>query len=190
MIDIGANLLHSQFDIDREEVIERAHAAGVTRILLTASDLPTSANAIKFCSARSNIRCTAGVHPHDAKDVDIGWESTLSKLASSPLVKAVGEMGLDYNRNFSPPEQQQAVFQKQLSIAEQVGKPVFVHDREAATDVLAALTGHKGLVGVVIHCFTGSAKELEDYLSAGFHIGITGWVCDQRRGKPLRDIVS
>ncbi|MCH8140113.1 MAG: TatD family hydrolase [Proteobacteria bacterium] len=190
MIDIGANLLHSQFDGDRDEVIERAHTAGVTRILLTATDLSTSVAAIEFCSNRNDIRCTTGVHPHAAKDVEAGWTSTLSKLATSPLVKAVGEMGLDYNRNFSSPEQQRAVFHSQLDIAEQVGKPVFVHDREAADDVLDALTSHNGLVGVVVHCFTGGKKELDDYLSAGFHIGITGWVCDQRRGQPLRDIVT
>ena len=83
-----------------------------------------------------------------------------------------------------------AVFQSQLDIAEDIAKPVFVHDREAAVDVLAALTSHRSLVGVVVHCFTGREKELDDYLSAGFHIGITGWVCDQRRGQPLRDIVT
>ena len=190
MIDIGANLLHSQFDADRDKVIERAQSAGVERILLTASDLPTSVDAIEFCSTRTAIRCTAGVHPHEAKNVEAGWVSTLSELATSPLVKAIGEMGLDYNRNFSTPAQQRAVFQSQLDISEQVGKPVFVHDREAATDVLAALTNHSKLAGVVVHCFTGSEKELDDYLSAGFHIGITGWVCDQRRGQPLRDIVT
>ncbi len=190
MIDIGANLLHSQFDTDRDKVIERAEAAGVERILLTATDLPTSEEAIKFCGTRSDIRCTAGVHPHVAKNVEAGWTSALSKLVASPFVKAVGEMGLDYNRNFSSPAEQRAVFQSQLEIAEQVGKPVFVHDREAAADVLDSLTNHTNLRGVVVHCFTGTEKELDDYLSAGFHIGITGWVCDQRRGQPLREIVT
>ncbi|MCZ6644550.1 MAG: TatD family hydrolase [Gammaproteobacteria bacterium] len=190
MIDIGANLLHSQFDSDREAVIERAHTAGVARILLTATDVPTSTAAIEFCATRSDIRCTAGVHPHVAKDVQSGWTSLLSELAGSPFVKALGEMGLDYNRNFSTREQQQTVFHSQLEIAEQIGKPVFVHDREASADVLAALKNHSRLAGVVVHCFTGDASELDDYLSAGFHIGITGWVCDQRRGQPLRDIVT
>lgn len=190
MIDIGANLLHSQFDSDRDAVIERAHAAGVARMLLTATDLSTSTAAIEFCTRRNDIRCTAGVHPHVAKEVEPGWISRLSELATSPLVKAVGEMGLDYNRNFTTPEQQQTVFHSQLDIAEQIRKPVFVHDREAAADVLAALTSHGRLTGVVVHCFTGDEKELDDYLSAGFYIGITGWVCDQRRGQPLRDIVT
>lgn len=190
MIDIGTNLLHSQFDGDREEVIERARENGVTHLILTATDLPSSEAAIKFCSDRNDIRCTAGVHPHDAKDVQVGWELILSNLVTSPLVKAVGEMGLDYNRNFSSPAQQLTIFHDQLDIAEEVAKPVFVHDREAASDVLCALTSHNGLVNVVVHCFTGSEEELDNYLAAGFHIGITGWVCDRRRGQLLRDIVA
>ena len=190
MIDIGANLLHSQFDSDRIEVIERAFAAGVTRLMLTATDLPTSARAIDFCGDHRDIRCTAGVHPHEAKVVEDGWETTLRELVVSPLVKAVGEMGLDYNRNFSSPERQRAVFLNQLDIAESVGKPVFVHDREAASDVLSALKSRDGLAGVVIHCFTGNEKELDNYLSAGYYIGITGWICDKRRGQLLRSIVT
>ena len=191
--DIGANLLHPQFDRDREDVIARAHAAGVARMIITCSNLDESERAIEFCGNGRHARlwCTAGVHPHEAKDTSPDWSSRLAALAASPLVKAVGEMGLDFNRNFSPPERQVEVFHAQLELATQIGKPAFVHDRDSAGKVFEMLSEHASdLSGVVVHCFTGTARDLRRYLDAGFYIGITGWVCDERRGQTLRDIVS
>jgi TatD DNase family protein len=190
--DIGANLLHRQFDGDRDEVIRNAQAAGVKRMIITCTDLDESARGIEFCrKAADALWCTAGVHPHDAKDTGPDWLDRLAELADNPEVKALGEMGLDFNRNYSPAERQVEVFEAQLAIAAEHGKPVFVHDRDSRGQVYELLSQYaSSLCGVVVHCFTGSREDLKRYLDAGFYIGITGWVCDQRRGQSLREIVT
>jgi TatD DNase family protein len=188
LIDIGVNLLHPQFDADRLDVLERARSAGI-ECLLTSTDLATTAAAVEFAETH-DLYCTAGIHPHDAKDAPPDFVERLEALASSPRVKAIGETGLDFNRNFSPPDVQRSVFEAQLSVAERTGHPVFVHDRDSDGGVLEALTRHAGgLAGMVVHCFTGTERELEDYLALGCFIGITGWICDRRRGEDLRALV-
>lgn len=189
--DIGVNLMHKQFDRDREDVIERAHAAGITRMLITCTNLEESARGIEFCHAwEDGFWCTAGVHPHDAKDTDPDWLARLAELAINPEVKAVGEIGLDFKRNFSPPEVQIETFRAQLEFAVEIGKPVFVHDRDSDGKVFELLSEQaRELSGVVVHCFTGTGGDLTRYLDSGFYIGITGWVCDLRRGRVLRDLV-
>jgi TatD DNase family protein len=188
--DIGVNLLHGQFDRDRDAVIQRARNAGIARMLLTCTNLEESARGIEFCRARDRFWCTAGVHPHDAKDTRPGWLEQLTGLVRNPEVKAVGETGLDFNRNFSPPEVQIAIFRAQLELAAEVKKPVFVHDRDSEGKVYDLLNEHSGeLPAVVVHCFTGDGSDLNRYLNAGFYIGITGWVCDPSRGRLLQDLV-
>lgn len=189
MIDIGVNLLHKQFAADREEVIRRAHAAGVTTMLITATDLESTMNAIAF-SETHDMFCTAGVHPHDAAGAVESFTSDLASLAQSDRVKAIGETGLDFNRNYSAPEIQRKVFASQLELACELHKPVFVHDRDSNGEVFQHLQSAGGdLCGVVMHCFTGSRADLERYIEAGYYIGITGWVCDRRRGEELRSLV-
>lgn len=192
LTDIGVNLLNRQFQEDRQAVIDRAHRAGVTRMLITCTDLAESRLGQAFCQSNpEGFWCTAGVHPHHAKDVGPGWLEELAELAGQPCVRAVGETGLDFNRNFSTPEQQLAVFDAQLKLAANTGKPVFVHDRDSDGKTFELLSRYREkLVGVVVHCFTGTQTDLRHYLEAGFYIGITGWVCDPRRGGGLRDIVT
>ena len=193
--DIGANLLHKQFDPDRDEVIARAGAARVTRMLVTCTNLEESLRGIELCRSRvgtgvDGLWCTSGVHPHDAKDTPTDWLQDLAGLAGNAEVKAVGEMGLDFNRNYSPHDRQIEVFRAQLQLACEIGKPVFVHDRDSDGMVFELLSEYADtLAGVVVHCFTGSREDLARYLDAGFYIGITGWVCDERRGESLRDLV-
>src|SRR6185503_10529137 len=116
---------------------------------------------------------TAGVHPHHATELSDEWARELEALAHSPEVVAVGECGLDYFRDFSPRDVQRAAFARQLEIASRVGKPVFLHQRDAHEDFVAILREHaKALTaGAVAHCFTGHANELEDYLHMGLYIG-------------------
>lgn len=188
MIDIGVNLLHPQFDRDRDRVLARARAAGVTDLLITATDLDMARRAIDFCE-RHDLYCTAGVHPHDAKDAPADLVAELELLIRSDRVKAVGEMGLDFNRNFSPPEVQRTVFDAQLELAASCGLPAFVHDRDTEGAVYEALHRHiSSLSGVVVHCFTGTGTDLDRYLALGCHIGVTGWICDERRGAALREL--
>jgi TatD DNase family protein len=112
-------------------------------------------------------------------------------MATNPEVVAIGECGLDYFRDLSPRPQQRRAFERQLSLASAVGKPVFLHQREAHEDFMAILREHlKELVGGVAHCFTGTRSQMEAYLDAGLYIGITGWICDERRGADLQNAVA
>lgn len=135
---------------------------------------------------------TAGVHPHDAKSCNDETMETLKRLAQTPQVVAIGECGLDYNRNFSPPDVQRLWFERQLQLACELQMPVFLHDREAHDDFLELLKKYSDkLPAAVVHCFTGTQEELEAYFSIeNCYIGIAGWVCDERRGKNLRKLVS
>jgi len=196
LIDIGINLMNSAFDRDREDVIARAEAAGVKTLVITGSDIESSCGAAAFAKARQNCRSTAGVHPHNAKD----WnERTLARLEElvageqppNGAIAAIGECGLDYNRNFSPQDAQRKCFEDQLKLAVKIGKPVFLHERDAFDDFFSILKQYRaGLPGAVVHCFTGQRRELEAYLSIDCYIGVTGWVCDERRGGHLVSLLK
>jgi len=200
LVDIGVNLLDARFDADRDAVFARA-AAELSAMLITGTDLTSSLAAIEYCKRHSNtlhkngevaemrLGCTAGLHPHNASQFDATMRANLSRAAAQPQVLAIGETGLDFNRNFSPPEAQRSAFAAQIEIATAAGLPLFVHDRDtngAVADLLEASS--KPLHGVVIHCFTGTEAELARYIAAGYSIGITGWLCDKRRGASLRSM--
>ncbi len=190
MIDIGANLADVSFDADREAVIERASAAGVQHMIVTGTGLSESQRAMELASEKpETLRCTAGIHPHLATqwtDSPEHARSVLGGVLSSPLAVAAGECGLDYFRNLSPPDAQRAAFVGQLELAAEHGKPVFLHQRDAHADFLAILKDSEApRLGGVAHCFTGGPEEIESYLELGLHIGITGWICDERRNQDL-----
>jgi len=191
LIDIGSNLTHDTFTSDRDAVMARAAEAGVRRQVVTGADLASSLQAAALAAAHPGVlSSTAGVHPHHAQSVDAAWRGELSEILRRPEVVAVGECGLDYFRNFSPPDAQRAAFVAQLEIAVGARKPVFLHQRDAHGDFAAILRDFRGgLVGGVAHCFTGGRPELEDYLELDLHIGVTGWVNDERRGQSLREAV-
>jgi TatD DNase family protein len=186
LIDIGINLAHESYAEDRDAVIARASAAGVTQMIVTGSSLASTREAIALVRERpQQLFATAGVHPHHASELTPENSSELLELARQPQVVAVGECGLDYFRNFSPRADQQRAFHAQLELATQVGKPVFLHQRDAHADFLAILCEHAKQWRGVAHCFTGSAEQLSAYLTLGLAIGITGWICDERRGAHL-----
>lgn len=191
LIDIGINLAHDSFDPDRAEVIRRAAAAGVTRMVITGSSVASTRAAIELVrSDPQRFRCTAGVHPHHAGELNDAALEELAELAARPEVVAVGECGLDYFRNFSPRVAQVEAFRQQLDLAVQLRKPVFLHQRDAHDEFLIILREYAArLVGGVAHCFTGSADEARAYLDLGLYIGITGWISDERRGLHLREVV-
>ena len=206
MIDIGANLLNPVFDDDRLEVLRRARAAGVDAIVLTGTSIASSRAGADFASRRGvgdvasegepsddpipRLFATAGVHPHDATAVEAGWDDEIAGLAKRAEVVAIGETGLDYYRNFSPRDEQRAVFRRQVELAVRLKLPLFVHDRDSEGDARGILTDYRDdLTACVIHCFTGTATDLEGYIDDGYHIGITGWICDERRGRQLMELV-
>ena len=187
LIDIGANLMNPAFDHDREAVLEKAFAAGVQTIIITGSNIESSSEAISFSKTHARCRATAGVHPHNAKEWDAAMAVRLQELSlSAKTIVAIGECGLDYNRNFSPPDAQRICFEAQLVLAVQLKKPVFLHVRDAFDDFFRILKQYRReLPGAVVHCFTGSQPELEACLALDCYIGVTGWVCDERRGSHL-----
>jgi TatD DNase family protein len=191
LIDIGSNLTHASFAGDLEQVISRAIDAGVLRQIITGADLAGSRAAASIAAAHPAVLwSTAGVHPHHATEFEPARHEDLRELLSSPRVVAVGECGLDYFRDFSPRPAQRAAFIAQLEIAAAAAKPVFLHQRDAHEDFAAILAEFRSaLVGGVAHCFTGGARELEAYLALDLSIGITGWVCDERRGGSLREVL-
>ena len=191
LIDIGINLTHDSFDHDRDAVIQRAADAGVTRMVVTGSSLASTQAAIELVKQHPlQMRCTAGVHPHHASDLDSAQLNAFHALARQPEVVAVGECGLDYFRNFSPREAQLKAFGEQLALAAEVGKPVFLHQRDAHEDFMSVLRQHRSaLAGGVAHCFTAGSDEARAYLDLDLYIGITGWICDERRGHHLREVV-
>lgn len=191
-IDIGANLTHDSFDDDRAEVIKRAQDAGVEFFVLTGSSETGSRDALALARQYPDImRSTAGVHPHHASEYSMRVHSTLGELLTDPLVAAVGECGLDYFRNFSPVDAQRHAFEKQLELAADSKLPVFLHQRDAHEDFVEILSAAMDDISRgVAHCFTGDEHMLERYLDMGLYIGITGWICDERRGAHLKDIVG
>jgi len=190
LIDIGANLAHDSFDADRDAVLHRAREAGVTQIVITGSSEDSTRRAIELSRAHPEmLSATAGVHPHHAADLTEATMRTLRTLAREPEVRAVGECGLDYFRDFSPRDLQRRAFGWQLELAMELDKPVFLHQRDAHDDFIAILREH-GVRHGVAHCFTAGEKERDAYLELGLHIGITGWINDERRGLHLRDVVK
>lgn len=191
LIDIGINLGHDSYDSDRDVVIAKARKVGVVQMIVTGASVQGTRQAIELARSHPNeLFATAGVHPHHATELTPEALSELEELASRPEVVAAGECGLDYFRDFSPRPVQQEAFHRQLELAARVGKPVFLHQRDAHEDFLAILREHRRtLVGGVTHCFTAGLPELTDYLELDFAIGITGWICDERRGAHLLPLV-
>lgn len=192
MIDIGINLTNKRFQKDLELVIKNAQLAGVNALMVTGTSIEESQQALALCSQHPNyLFCTAGIHPHDAKTFDNKSLDTLRQIAANSQVKAIGECGLDFNRNFSTPAEQEFAFVQQLELAVELQLPVFMHERDANARFIELLKPYIAqLPNAVLHCFTGSPADLENCLALDLHIGITGWICDERRGSELLDLVK
>jgi TatD DNase family protein len=188
LVDIGANLTHASFRVDVAQVIARAHENGVAKIIVTGTTVAESKAAFELVSRHEHLFATAGVHPHHARDCNAGTIPALRELARHPRVVAIGECGLDFNRNYSPHPDQEKWFVAQLGLALEVQKPLFLHSRDAHPRFSEILKDFK-LQKAVAHCFTGSREELHSCLELGLYIGITGWICDERRGRHLLELV-
>lgn len=191
LIDIGLNLTSRQFTSDRDAVVERAREAGVERFVLTGTSAEGSADALELARGIEGAWSTSGVHPHHASDWTDEVAAGIETNASADEVVAIGECGLDFNRNYSPPDDQRHAFEAHLEIAAHTGLPLFLHQRDAHEDFLAMLRNAWPSLsgGAVVHCFTEGPQEAADYVELGCHVGVTGWVCDERRGGALRDAV-
>ncbi|WP_081136462.1 TatD family hydrolase [Halomonas sp. BC2] len=190
LVDIGANLTHESFQRDLSDVIARARAANVTRMIVTGTDVAHARQAVEMARQFTGLYATAGVHPHDASGWSENVAQALGDLYTLPEVVAVGECGLDFNRNFSTPQEQERAFEAQLALAAASGLPLFLHERDAGQRMREILHHWRDDIShAVIHCFTADRETLRGYLELDLHIGLTGWICDERRGHHLRDLV-
>ena len=191
LTDIGANLTHSAFRDDLDAVLGRAHGAGVTAIVVTGTTVEESRRAAALAERHpGRLHATAGVHPHHARECGPDTIPALRALAAQPAVVALGECGLDFNRNYSPHPDQERWFVAQLELACELAKPLFLHSRDAHPRFAEILQAHRGrLPRAVAHCFTGGRDELRAYLDLGLYVGVTGWICDERRGALLLELV-
>lgn len=195
LVDIGANLTHESFARDLSAVLGRAQAARVTTLILTGTDREHAEQAVAMARQHTEaglaLYATAGVHPHDASRWDTGLAAAMANLHRQPEVVAVGECGLDFNRNFSTPAEQERAFEAQLGLAASCGKPLFVHERDAGQRMREMLRAWRDDISdAVVHCFTADRDTLFGYLDLDLHIGLTGWLCDERRGHHLRELVG
>ncbi len=192
LVDIGANLAHESFGADLDAVLLRAREAGVRQIVITGSSLDSAQRAQQLAQLHPGfLFATAGLHPHHASEWNAALQAAFRELARQPTCVSLGECGLDYFRDLSPREDQRCAFAAQLALAVESGKPLFLHQRDAHGDFLAMLREHRPHLGpVVVHCFTDTREALHDYLALDCHIGITGWICDERRGRHLLEAVG
>ena len=191
MIDIGANLTHAAFAPDLDAVLARASEHGVAAMVVTGTSVQESRAAAALAAAHpGTLYATAGVHPHHARDCDASTIPALREIAALPGVVAIGECGLDFNRNYSPHPDQEKWFLAQMELACELRMPLFLHSRDAHPRFADLLRAHRErLPRAVAHCFTGEADELRAYLDLGLYVGITGWICDERRGAHLLELV-
>ncbi len=192
LVDIGANLADASFDKDRHDVLQRAVDAGVGTLIVTGSNDDSNHAALELAQQNKGVLySTAGVHPHHASTYNENSDSIVRYCIAREQCVAVGECGLDYFRNLSPREAQLEALKAQLDIAVESGLPVFLHQRDAHDDFVDVLeTVLPKLSRAVAHCFTGESESLREFVAMGLYIGITGWICDERRGTHLKDIVS
>ena len=192
MIDIGANLTHDSFDKDRSKVIDDAINAGVATMIVTGSSMACSQKAFALTQDYAdNLYSTVGIHPHHASEYTAETEDLILELIKQEKVVAIGETGLDYFRNISPHAAQIFSFEQHIKLAIETQSPLFLHQRDAHKDFYPIIKEHRdALSNLVVHCFTDSKQALFDYLDLDCHIGITGWICDERRGLHLRELVQ
>ena len=191
LFDIGANLTHESFNEDLKEIIDESIESNINKICITGCDIDDSKKALSIAqSFPEHLISTCGIHPHYADKFNDSSAQKIKEIAGNKLVKAIGETGLDFNRNYSSRKNQLHSFQKHIEIANDLELPLFLHQRDSHKDFLDCIEVAKPETNCVVHCFTGSRLEMNDYLSLGFYIGLTGWICDPKRGAHMEEFIS
>ncbi len=191
LIDIGANLTHDSFDEDRDQVIGKATSVGVTQLIVTGASIQGSEDAVTLAESDDRLFATVGIHPHHAEETNETTLLRFEKLTAHPKVKAVGETGLDFFRDFSPRGIQIDSFSQHIELASATQMPMFLHERDAYPTFADILAPERSkLTNLVVHCFTGEKEALHTYLDLDCYIGITGWICDERRGSHLLELIK
>ena len=188
LFDIACNFSSDRFESDLNEVIKRAKNNNVTKFLLVSASLKDAEKVNKiYQDNKDSCFLTIGAHPHHANEFNSSSPLEMKQLIKEYKPHSVGETGLDFFRNISSYEEQLFAFEEQIQIAIETNLPLFLHQRDAHDDFLKVISKYKNDISkAVVHCFTGTQEELDDYLELGFHIGLTGWICDERRNIDLR----
>jgi len=192
LIDIGANLLDQKLLKNFNSIIDKSKKNNIKNIIITSSTIEDTTKAKELIDKEPGyLYTTVGFHPHNAKDYRDKYYSQMRELCALDYVKAIGECGLDYKRNYSTKNQQIHCFQSHLELATEINLPMFLHEREAHYDFINLLRQYINQIeDVVVHCFTGNRDNLKNYLDMGCYIGITGWITDPKRGYHLHDIIK
>uniref|UniRef100_A0A1B6E529 Deoxyribonuclease TATDN1 n=1 Tax=Clastoptera arizonana TaxID=38151 RepID=A0A1B6E529_9HEMI len=192
LVDTGANLTNKKFSRDLESVIKRAKDAGVQKIIVSGSSLKSSREALRLARIYpGTLYSTAGVHPHDAKSWNENSLAELKEIAESSECVAIGECGLDYNRDFSTPDVQKEVFEQQVRLACALKKPLLLHERDAHEDLIDILNTHKDcLPSLVLHSFTGTTNQALVYLQMDMYLGITGYLCKDNAADGIQSFLE
>ena len=191
LVDIGVNLTNKSLLGNLDAVMKRAREAGVTQMVVTGTSIDESRQAIDLCNLYPDrLVSTCGVHPHHASEWGEHSSDLLKTMAQHDCVRAIGETGLDFNRNYSPHPAQETAFQRQMELAVALQMPLFCHQRDAHQRFIDMLREFRDdLSRIVVHCFTDTREALTHYLDLDCYIGITGWICDERRGLELQKLV-
>jgi len=190
LVDTCVNLTDESFIGNEDKIIDNAKKNNVKKLVLIGNNLESSQSSLKLAQ-KYNFISSVGYHPHNAREWSKGSFQKLMKLSSFKEVKAIGECGLDNHRDHSSPETQIKVFMNHISLAKETQLPLYIHERDAFDQMYSILKNHLASCSrAVIHCFTGSENSLIDYLDLGLYIGQTGWICDDRRGKHLREFIN
>lgn len=185
--DTHAHYTDEQFDLDRGEVLHAVNAEGTSLLVNAASDLASSLAAIALAEAYPFVYATVGWHPHEAKTYTEDADALIRKWCTHPKVKAIGEIGLDFYYDHSEREVQRTVFQRQMELAEELGLPVVIHDREAHGECLEMVKRFSKVKGA-FHCYSGSAELAEELLKRGWYLGFTGAITFKNARKALEVI--
>jgi len=190
--DIACNFTSDRFDNDLDEVIDRAIASNITKFGLICSRLSDLDKLLEIYNRYSkDMFFTIGVHPHHANEINKEYLEKLKEIINNNDPHAIGETGLDFFRNLSTYEEQIFAFEEQIKIAIETNKPLFLHQRDSHHDFIKILRKYSSdIKKAVVHCFTGTQKQLDDYLELDCYIGVTGWICDAKRNVELRETIK
>lgn len=193
VIDVGANLTNKKYSRDLDSVIQRAKDAGVQKIMVPGTSVKSSKEALRLTRIYPGIiYSTAGIHPHDSKSIIEEPETWLEfrQIAQSLECVAIGPCGLDYQRDFSEPDVQKEIFEKQLSLACEIQKPILIHERTAQNDILEILKKYPSLPQIAVRGFMGTNDEAMKYIEQGFYLGLTGYLCKDKSDTGVRKLLE
>lgn len=188
LFDSHAHLDDDKFNGDREAVISKIAETGISYVVNVGSDMESSIKSVELSSRYPFIYAAVGIHPYDADQVNDETIERLRRLADNPKVVAIGETGLDYHFDDAPRQVQIQAFRRQIKLADELGLPVIIHDREAHHDMMEVLVSERP-ANAIIHCYSGSVEMAEELVKMGYYISFSGTVTYKNAVK-LKDVAA